>query len=244
MSRSVLANSILLDIEGTVTPISFVYDVLFPYARLHGPAFIRQHWETESLRAIRAQLWEQNALDRAEGAPRLQNLSPDAEIATVTEYYLWLMERDRKVTPLKTLQGLIWERGFSIGELRSQVFADVPVALGRWREQVRTIAIYSSGSVLAQQQLFGHSDQGNLTRWIDGYFDTRVGGKRERDSYLEIARRLNANPSVILFVSDVLEELDAAKAAGLATALCIRPGNVAITKLHDHQVIRSFDELL
>ncbi|MBV8551776.1 MAG: acireductone synthase [Acidobacteriaceae bacterium] len=244
MARSEVSSSaVLLDIEGTTTPIRFVYETLFPYARDHGPSLIRELWDDESLRSVREQLWKQNEMDQSEGAPRLQRRTPELEIATVIDYYRWLMDRDRKLTPLKTIQGLVWERGFETGELRSEVFADVPPALSRWREAGRQTAIYSSGSALAQQQLFRHSNRGDLTGFISAYFDTRTGGKREAESYSAIARQLKTAPGDILFISDVLEELDAARDAGLTTVVCVRAGNADITKPHSHRIIRSFDEL-
>ena len=232
----------LLDIEGTVAPVSFVYDILFPYARIHGPRFIREHWDGEMLREARMQLWELNKVDESKGAPRLSNSTREIEISAVCEYYQWLMARDSKVPPLKTIQGFIWERGFNAGDLMSQIFADVPAAFSRWRDQGKIIAIYSSGSALAQQQVFRHSDRGDLTPFIATYFDTRIGGKREARSYSAIAHHLGLEPSAILFASDVLEELDAAQSAGLATVLCVRPGNAAVTRAHNYKIVRSFDE--
>lgn len=239
MAESEVApRAVLLDIEGTVTPLSFVYETLFPYTRAHGPQFIREHWEDEELQRACADLARLNEVDRVDGAPVLGD-SP----ASAIDYYLWLVDRDRKVTPLKLIQGLIWQRGFDSGVLQSDVFADVPPAFERWRNAGQDIAIYSSGSVLAQQNVFRHSNRGDLTRFIDAYFDTRMGGKREPASYEAIAKRLGRNVRELLFVSDSLEELDSAASAGLRTALCIRPGNAPVANAHAHRSIESFEEL-
>ena len=169
---------VLLDIEGTTTPISFVHDVLFPYAR----ARIGAEWHAA-------------------------------------------MDRDEKSSELKRLQGLIWEQGYRAGELHGEVFPDVAPAIRRWRAAGLRVAIYSSGSELAQRLLFGSTPDGDLTPLIDGYFDTTVGAKRNPDSYRRIAERLHVESRRLLFISDVPQELAAARAAGCRAILCVRPGN-------------------
>jgi enolase-phosphatase E1 len=154
------------------------------------------------------------------------------------------MARDRKSTPLKSLQGKIWEEGYREGELRSQVFEDVPAAFKRWREQLKDIWIYSSGSVLAQKLLFAHTDAGDLTGFIGGYFDTNIGAKHDADSYLRIAAALERQPYEIVFVSDRMIELDAAAFAGLEVLLCMRPGNDPQIAPHTRAMVHSFDEVL
>lgn len=231
--------AILLDIEGTVTPISYVYDTLFPYARIHGPRFIREHWNEGAVRGARADLFRSNEADRIEGAPLFADSSLERQMATMVDYYLWLMERDRKVPGLKAIQGLVWEQGFRDGELRSEVFADVRPALERWRAGGRLVAIYSSGSVLAQQNVFRHSNQGDLTPFIYAYFDTQVGSKRDLTSYQKIAGYLDCAPVDILFASDSLDELNGAASAGFETRLSIRPGNAAIAIPHNHESIET-----
>ena len=158
-------------------------------------------------------------------------------------YVHWLMDRDRKSTGLKSLQGKIWEAGYRAGALQGQVFADVPPALARWRDQGREIAIFSSGSVQAQQCLFAHSTAGDLTRFIRGYFDTTTGPKTVAQSYQRIATALERSPSETLFVSDVTPELDAARLAGMHTALCVRSPEPASAP-GPHPVIRTFDEIV
>ena len=152
------------------------------------------------------------------------------------------MDQDRKSTPLKSLQGRIWEAGYYSGELQSQIFDDVPRALRRLREQQKEICIYSSGSVLAQKLLFAHTEAGDLTALIRDYFDTNVGAKRDAASYQRIAHSLARVPSEIVFISDVVAELDAARSAEFQTLLCERPGNHA-QPVSSHNAIQTFDEL-
>jgi enolase-phosphatase E1 len=222
---------ILLDIEGTTTPIAFVHEVLFSYARTHARDFLRDNQDSEEVRADVALLREEQASDKS------NNLEPPESIA---EYIDWLIDRDRKSTGLKSLQGKIWRQGYQAGSLKSQVFADVAPAFERWRAAGLKISIFSSGSVLAQQLLFAHTDAGDLTKFIDGYFDTNVGKKSEAESYRKIAVAMDLKPSEILFISDVVAELEAAKEAGMKTLLSIRPGN---SPQEWPQVIRSFDEV-
>jgi enolase-phosphatase E1 len=235
---------VLLDIEGTTTPISFVFDTLFPYAREHGPAFIREHVGDIEISGALEQLRRENMTDRLEGAPEINANGGKGAVEQTIEYYLWLMDRDRKSTPLKAIQGRIWEEGYGRGELQSVVFPDVAPALRRWQEEGRVIAIYSSGSVLAQQQLFRYTTAGDLTPFIASYFDTRMGAKKEAQSYTRIAAKLNTDPEQMLFISDVIAELDAARMAGLATLLSMRPGNAVSEQPHTYRVIHSFDEVL
>ena len=222
---------ILLDIEGTTTPIAFVHEVLFSYARTHARDFLRDNQDSEEVRADVALLREEQASDKS------NNLEPPESIA---EYIDWLIDRDRKSTGLKSLQGKIWQQGYQAGSLKSQVFADVAPAFERWRAAGLKICIFSSGSVLAQQLLFAHTDAGDLTKFIDGYFDTNVGKKGEAESYRKIAVAMDLKPSEILFISDVVTELEAAKEAGMKTLLSIRPGN---SPQEWPQAIHSFDEV-
>ena len=222
---------ILLDIEGTTTPIAFVHEVLFSYARAHARDFLRNNQDSDEVRADIALLREEHAADVS------NNLQPPESIA---DYIDWLIDRDRKSTGLKALQGKIWRQGYLDGSLKSQVFADVAPALERWHAAGVRISIFSSGSVLAQQLLFAHTDAGDLTKFIDGYFDTNVGKKGEAESYRKIAAALDLKPSKILFISDVVAELEAAQEARMKTLLSIRPGN---SPQEWPQVIRSFDEV-
>jgi enolase-phosphatase E1 len=234
--------AVLLDVEGTTTPISFVTETLFPYARQHGGEFILNHLADEEIRKALLQLRVDNDADRRNGAPAIGDDAHDAMESTI-RYYLWLMDADRKSTSLKTIQGRIWHEGYTRGELQTTIFPDVLPAMERWRQAGRVIAIYSSGSVLAQQELFRHTVQGDLTPFINAYFDTRVGGKKEVDSYRKIAESLELPTGQILFVSDTLAELDAALMAGTMTAWSARPGNPTIREQTAHPIIYSFEEL-
>ena len=220
--------SLLLDIEGTTTPISFVYEVLFPFARRRVETFLREHGGEDP---VAADLRELEGLRAAEAAGQ-----------SIAEFTRWLMDQDRKDTPLKSLQGKIWEEGYRRGELRGQLFPDVPRALRRWQAQGRDISIFSSGSVLAQRLLFAHSDAGDLTPFLRAFFDTTVGAKKESASYRRIAEKLERQSAEILFISDVVAELDAARAAGLGAILAVRPGNRPVSQ-PDYPAITSFDEL-
>ena len=178
--------AIVLDVEGTTTPIEFVYKVLFPYARAHAAAYLQREANSDAL---------QPALDRLHAEQRddlARGLQPPAPLV---EYIGWLMDQDRKSPGLKALQGLVWREGFESGELHGQVYPDVPPALERWRTHGLEIYIYSSGSVLAQQLLFGSIDGGDLTRHLRGYFDTGVGPKTSAASYRAIASAVQASPS-------------------------------------------------
>ncbi len=225
---------ILLDIEGTTTPIAFVHDVLFTYAKAHVRDFLVQH--AHELADDVAQLRDEHA--REVDPPPLTE-APDS-IAT---YVHWLIDRDRKSTGLKSLQGKIWREGYTNGTLKSQVFADVRSAFERWQQAALKISIFSSGSVLAQQLLFAHTDNGDLTTFISDYFDTNVGAKGDAESYRRIATKMNLSPPEILFISDVVTELEAATAAGMQTRLSIRPGNQSQPDPDRFQIIHSLDEV-
>lgn len=237
--------AILLDIEGTTTPISFVYDVLFPFAREHVREFLEQQLETPELQQPLQLLRNEHTADAHQNPapPNLDSRSRAEQISSLVNYINWLMDRDRKSTGLKALQGKIWELGYQDGALQAYVYPDVATAFKRWRNLEATIAIFSSGSVLAQKLLFGHTNTGDLTPLIDHYFDTTVGPKNQRESYEAIAHFLGAKPSEILFVSDVTRELDAAQTAGMSTLLCIRPGNHPQADVDRYQIIRNFNEV-
>jgi enolase-phosphatase E1 len=218
----------LLDIEGTTTPISFVHDVLFPFARKHAAGFL----DEEASRSLQ----QEHQSDLAAG------LDPPPWAEGAIAYVHWLMDSDRKSTALKQLQGRVWQTGYARGELHGEVFPDVPAAFERWRREGRDVRIYSSGSVLAQQLLFSTTTYGDLTKLISGYFDTTTGAKVDESSYRKIADAFNLPPQEILFVSDVTRELDAASAAGFQVVLADRPGNIPQPR-HIYRVARTFDLL-
>lgn len=233
--------ALLLDIEGTTTPRAFVFDVLFPFARAHLRDWLNAHGPSQT--AILERLLAEYREDQARGE-RVPLWDGDVDDRAAEAAYLeWLMDRDRKSPPLKTIQGEIWDRGYDDGRLHGQVFADVPPALARWAAHGLGIYIFSSGSVQAQRRLFATTGAGDLTTFIDGYFDTAVGPKVEAESYRAIARALHMMPGALLFISDVTSELDAARTAGLETLLAERPGNPPPPPDHGHRAVASFEEI-
>jgi enolase-phosphatase E1 len=232
--------AILLDVEGTTTPVGFVYDVLFPFARTRLGGYLGNPNHAGTARDVVKLLRREWATD----LPARRELSDwrDDAPETAATYLEWLMDRDVKSPALKLLQGLIWEGGYRSGELQGQVFGDVPPAFVRWRDASVAIAIYSSGSVLAQRLLFGATPHGDLTPFISGFFDTGVGAKRSPDSYRRIAAELDQAPRDVLFVSDTSAELDAARSAGCQVLIAERPGNRSAGP-STAEAIRSFDEI-
>jgi enolase-phosphatase E1 len=233
---------VLLDIEGTTTPISFVHDVLFQFARQHLDEFLQADPDSPLRHEFVRRLTTEHADDvaRGEAPPQRSGLDENTWLAA---YCRWLMDRDRKSPGLKLLQGLIWERGYRAGLLRGQVFADVPAAIRRWQEGGIDVAIYSSGSELAQRRLFESAETGDLTPFITAFFDTAVGAKIAAESYRTIARALARDPASIMFLSDVTTELSAARTAGLQVLLSLRPGNPAQPLAEQFESITSFDEI-
>ena len=236
---------ILLDIEGTVLPIAFVHDVLFPYARVRVKQYLTSHFGSSELLADLVKLREEHVADAQQNLqpPPLVEGSQDVEIDSLTAYLHWLIDRDRKSTGLKSLQGKIWKEGYLDGTLKAELFEDVARAMRIWRGAGLKISIFSSGSTLAQQLLFAHTNDGDLTSLINSYFDTAIGPKTDVESYKKIALSLNVQAPEVLFISDVVAELDAASAAHLQTVLCVRPGNHEQPDVHRHRVIQSFNDL-
>jgi enolase-phosphatase E1 len=234
---------ILLDIEGTTTPIAFVTQVLYPYARTHLRSYLDGHRDSPEFLALLAAFRREHAADEAAGEPVPPWADETADARpSLRAYAAWLMDRDRKSPALKELQGEIWETGYQRGELAGQVYEDVPRAFQRWRSEGVRLGIFSSGAVLAQRCLFRGSTAGDLSSFVDWYFDTHTGPKQDPESYRRIAAEVGEVPPQVLFVSDVVPELDAARAAGLATILIVRPGNLPQPQ-HDHRVVQSFDEI-
>ena len=229
--------AILLDVEGTTSSISFVYDVLFTFAKDHVADFLSRERGTEAVQAAAA------ALAAEVGMPAA-SLDDPAGRQQLVQAALDLMNRDVKSTPLKALQGMIWRKGFESGQLVSHVFGDVPPALARWADSGLDVRIYSSGSVEAQKLFFAHTAAGDLTRYLRGHYDTTTGPKREASSYARIAADMALEPRQILFLSDVGAELDAARQAGMATALAVRPGNRDPGGLLEHEPFQSFADIV
>jgi len=203
-----MIKAIVTDIEGTTSSLSFVKDVLFPYARAHLPDFVRSRQTQAEIRQLLAE------------AKQIAGGEPNDE-AVIAQFIQWI-DTDQKITPLKSLQGLIWLEGYRNGDFTGHVYPDAERNLRAWHGQGYRLYVYSSGSVQAQKLLFGHSDFGDLTPLFSGYFDTHIGAKRESESYRRIAAELGLPAEQILFLSDIKEELDAARLAGLATCWLIR----------------------
>lgn len=242
-SRLLHARCVLLDIEGTVADVRFVYDVMFPFVRRHVASFLETHWDQESLQPALAQLAAESGVNPSADPWRQRELGRDQAIATAVSCVHALMDQDSKTTGLKALQGRIWESGFREGRLRSELFPDVLPALDRWRAAGVELRIYSSGSILAQQLFFAHTIQGDLTSRFAAHYDTTIGGKKEPDSYLRIADDCRLAPREILFLSDVAAELDAATQAGMQAIACVRPNNAPLPDTYLGPIATSFESL-
>lgn len=221
--------AIVTDIEGTTSSISFVRDVLFPHARKQLPAFIETHGDTPEV-----QHWLHEAAREAGLV--------EAERQEIIELLLQWSDQDRKSTALKALQGMIWKDGYTAGDYRAHVYPEVAARLRDWRADGLRLYVYSSGSVPAQQLFFRYSEAGDLTPLFAGYFDTETGPKREAESYRRIAEAVGEQPAHILFLSDVVEELDAARAAGMQTGWLLRPP-LAVPSAPAHPAYRDFDAI-
>lgn len=240
---------IVLDIEGTTTPISFVSEVLFPYARDNVGKHLSVTYDTaetqDDIMLLRSQV-EDDLKQGVAGAVPIppSDAGKEEVIAALVANVDAMIKADRKITALKQLQGHIWRTGFESNELEGEVFDDVPEALGKWHSLGTKVYIYSSGSRLAQRLIFGNSNYGDLRKYLSGFFDTAVGNKRETCSYVEITNSLGVDkPSQILFVTDVYQEATAAKAAGLEVVISIRPGNGPLPENHGFKTINSFAEI-
>lgn len=224
----------LLDIEGTTTSISFVYDVLFPFAR-------RELEATFAGKGILVERWDDAAIQ--DGVARLGGGAGKHSPVAAAAAALALMNADVKDTGLKILQGLIWQGGYERGEIRGHVYADVPAAFERAIANGVRVAIYSSGSVQAQRLIFGYSEAGDLGRFISGYFDTTTGPKKEAASYTAIAQALGVEPQDVTFGSDNLDEVRAAIAAGMQAVAAVRPGNPPLPPDHGFPVFTTLADL-
>lgn len=222
-----MLKAILTDIEGTTTALSFVKDVLFPYARARLPEFVRAHGREPRVRECLDDVRRMAGRELDEGGA----------IAQLIEW----IDQDQKITPLKTLQGMIWEQGYRDRDFTGHVYEDAARKLKEWHARGLALYVFSSGSVQAQKLIFGYSDFGDLTPLFSGYFDTTVGAKREADAYRAIGSAIALAPEEILFLSDIKEELDAARAAGMRTAWLVRDGETRADAAHPQ--FRDFDAL-
>lgn len=229
---------VVLDVEGTTTPLSFVKETLFPYARNNVDAYLRETFSTPQTQADMQHIVQQSIHDCETNSDALHHDAPlvsldgsqEEVVSSVSRWVKYCMEKDRKIGALKALQGHIWVRGYESGAFSGFVFPDVRPAMQRFKAQGRSVYIYSSGSVQAQQLLFRYSSAGDLREFIGGYFDTSIGDKKEAASYVRIAKDIHAHPSTILFVSDNVDELRAASQAGFAVLLAVRPGNTEVAE--------------
>ncbi|MDD1626390.1 MAG: acireductone synthase [Methylococcaceae bacterium] len=217
--------AIVTDIEGTTSSLAFVKEVLFPYARANLADYVRRHAEESPVKALLAESCQEVG----------------AELDTeqlITQLIQWI-DDDKKVTPLKSLQGLLWEAGYQKGDFKGHVYPDAAENLKIWKARGLDLYIYSSGSVHAQKLLFAHTEYGDLTPLFSGYFDTHIGGKKEQKSYEKMAQQIGIPATCILFLSDIKEELDAAKAAGFQTLWLTRDSTP--NPKAEHTQISSFD---
>lgn len=226
---------VLTDIEGTTTSISFVVDVLFPYFKQHFQSFVDEYFSEKFIKdnfeLVKKTIKEEENIE-------LNDLQ-------VIEKLLYWVDIDRKHFALKNLQGFVWKLGYEKGDLKGHIYPDVVGNLIKWYQNKITLGIYSSGSVTAQKLLFGSSIEGDLTHFFSYYFDTQIGGKREITAYenilKEIQNKIPISPDNILFLSDIEQELDAAKANGFQTLQLVRGETMPSQK---HQIVRSFDEIV
>jgi len=222
-----MIKAIITDIEGTTSSLSFVKDVLFPYARAHIEKFVRSHSDDANVQSILVEV------SKEVGRP----LSVEQAITQLIEW----IDQDKKITPLKTLQGMIWDEGYREGAFTGHVYEDAARNLKAWHACGLHLYVYSSGSEHAQKLLFSHTEYGDLTPWFSGYFDTRVGGKREAGSYRHISEEIRIPPQNLLFLSDIKEELDAAKLAELNTIWLVRDSVPDLGA--EHQQVPDFDHI-
>lgn len=221
-----MIKAILTDIEGTTSSISFVKDVLFPYSRERMPEFVRIKGKDPAVKKL---------LDDARA---LAGGEPDEK--GLIEALIGWIDEDRKVTPLKGLQGLIWEHGYQHGDFHGHIYEDAVRRLREWKQRGLRLYIFSSGSVHAQKLLFGHTQFGDLTSLFSGYFDTLIGPKQDAESYGKIAAIIGARPDEILFLSDIEGELDAARSAGMVTLKLLREAPLPTSR---HPLVGSFEAI-
>lgn len=240
--------AVLLDIEGTTTPLSYGRKTLIPYVRVRLERWLADHWTEPAVSAVVAALRAQADADLESGlvdtpAVAVSGTSSSAVQSTVVANVLWQMDGGRKSTALKRLQGLIWAGGYASGELRGELFPDVHVALRGWKARGVRVAVYSSGSVEAQRLLFRHSVAGDLTPLLAGHYDTNVGCKSEPGSYTAIVAAAGFTAADTLFITDVHAEADAAVAAGLSAAISVRKGNEPLPRTTKHKLVTSLRHL-
>lgn len=242
------AKSIICDIEGTTSSISFVKDTLFPYALKNVEEYLKTHWNEDATKTVVAALREQAEEDKkaeVEGALTIPAGDSEDIIPDIVKYVEWQTSRDAKTGSLKTLQGLVWAKGYKDGSIKGHVYEDVSKAMEQWTESGRKVYIYSSGSVDAQKLLFEHSEQGDLVKYLAGHYDTKIGAKTEKDSYEALLKNIEATAEEALFLTDVVAEAKAAKEAGLNVVVLDRPGNAELSEddRKEFTVVSSFADI-
>lgn len=242
------AKSVICDIEGTTSSISFVKDTLFPYALKNVEEYLKANWNEDATKTVVAALREQAEEDKkaeVEGALTIPAGDSEDIIPDIVKYVEWQTSRDAKTGSLKTLQGLVWAKGYKDGSIKGHVYEDVSKALEQWTEGGRKVYIYSSGSVDAQKLLFEHSEQGDLVKYLAGHYDTKIGAKTEKDSYAAILKNIEATAEEALFLTDVVAEAKAAKEAGLNVVVLDRPGNAELSEddRKEFTVVKSFADI-
>ena len=221
-----MVKAVLLDIEGTIAPLSFVKEVMFPYSKRKLREFLEENWNKPEIQEI------------VRDASR--EVGKELSLEEAVETFSRWIDEDRKITPLKELQGYIWEEGFKSGELRAPLYEDAYKKIREWKERGIPLYIYSSGSVKAQELFFSHTEYGNLLGLFSGFFDTKIGNKKEKESYLRIAQKIGLKPEEILFISDNPEELKAAKEEGFKVLQSVRDG---VKPSEEFEKIYSFEEI-
>ena len=221
-----MVKAVLLDIEGTIAPLTFVKEVMFPYSKRKLREFLEKNWNKPEIQEI------------VRDASR--EVGKELSLEEAVETFSRWIDEDRKITPLKELQGYIWEEGFKSGELRAPLYEDAYKKIREWKERGIPLYIYSSGSVKAQELFFSHTEYGNLLGLFSGFFDTKIGNKKEKESYLRIAQKIGLKPEEILFISDNPEELKAAKEAGFKVLQSVRDG---VKPSEEFEKIYSFEEI-
>lgn len=240
-----MTECLLLDIEGTTCPVTFVADVLFPYAQTHLSSFLAEHGDELIIQDIAKAAWREWEQDRDNTA---QTILQEAKASNLQErkalenYWQLLIKTDRKATSLKDLQGHLWAEGFKKGDIKADLYPETITSLKRWTKEGLKLAVYSSGSIKAQQLLYAHTTSGDLRELFSGWFDTHTGSKKETTSYVTIAKQLKIPAASITFISDNGVECDAAHEAGMQVLFSLRPGNPDQNP-RGHRVIRSLEQV-
>ncbi|KAF9434861.1 hypothetical protein BGZ76_007296 [Entomortierella beljakovae] len=242
-------DAVVSDIEGTTTPIVFVKEKLFPYVTSKLPEFLKKNWGSDDMKKYIEDLRVQAAKDVADNLPDATSISMESADVTAEKVQQdviasigWQMKADRKIGALKAFQGYMWKEGYADGELKGEIYDDVTPAFEQWEKEGKKLYIYSSGSIAAQKLIFGFSDKGDLLHYFSGHYDTTIGLKVEPESYTKIASDIGLKPERILFLSDNIHEIVAAKKAGFQTVVTDRAGNAPLSDedVKSNIVVKSF----